>query len=621
MFNFDGRPVARGEIEAMTAAMAYRGPDGIAHWREGPVAIGHCMLHTTAESLEEVQPLANEDASLVLAMDGHLTNWEELRTELLARGARLRTRSDAELVLRAIEVWGDDCLAHIDGEYAFVVWNARTREAWCVRDHAGLKPLHYAWDGTRLIVASDIAGVLANSNVPHRPNRAMMAEHMANEWFSLTETLWQDVSRVQPAHWLRVSADGIGSKQHWSPPTEVTIRYARDEDYFEHYRHVLQDSIRRASRTHLPLGCEVSGGLDSSAIFCVADRLLKEGKLLAPDLKGYTYIFEPGRGPDEILFARAVAAHTGRAVREVAPFLPDLAWLSRRGHDDCDIVPYGNSAMAVNIGNAATGDGCRVVLNGEGGDEFLTGTPFHYHEDLTCGDWSAVTRSLRADVGELGVIAAARRFVRFGLGPMAPRRIRDLRNRWMVNRQSHRFAGAQWMSPDLAELLKERRGQVNRDYYAAIPNVSRRLMKMVMEEAFACFVRDFLARQSARGGYQLRSPMYARQFIEFAFSVPENLRYRGAAAKYIHAQAMVGWMPDVVVRRRDKANFMYGFERIIDDLGNYYIEQLPALHPEVFDAKGMSTLYRLYREGQGDEKPSWELWGCLSCENMLRTCM
>jgi asparagine synthase (glutamine-hydrolysing) len=103
IIHFDGAPVEAGQIEKMTSAMAHRGPDGIHHWVKGNVALGQCMLRTTPESLEETQPLTNEDESLVLVMDGRVDNWEELRRELLGRGAVLRTRADAELVLRAYE--------------------------------------------------------------------------------------------------------------------------------------------------------------------------------------------------------------------------------------------------------------------------------------------------------------------------------------------------------------------------------------------------------------------------------------------------------------------------------------------------------------------------------------
>ncbi len=108
IIHFDGTPVEVGLVEKMMAAMPYRGPDGIHHWVKGSVAMGQCMLHTTPESLEEKQPLTNEDESLVLVMDGRVDNWEELRKELLGRGVVLRNRSDAELVMLSYETWGED---------------------------------------------------------------------------------------------------------------------------------------------------------------------------------------------------------------------------------------------------------------------------------------------------------------------------------------------------------------------------------------------------------------------------------------------------------------------------------------------------------------------------------
>ena len=161
----------------MTSAMAHRGPDGIRHWVRGPVALGHGLLCTTPESLEERQPLANEDESLVLVMDGRVDNWEELRRELLGCGARLRDRSDAELVLRAYELWGRESVQHLDGDFAFAVWDARRRALFCVRDRIGHKPFYYHWDGTTLAFASELRGHHGPSlgpgrSQPRHPRRA-----------------------------------------------------------------------------------------------------------------------------------------------------------------------------------------------------------------------------------------------------------------------------------------------------------------------------------------------------------------------------------------------------------------------------------------------------------------
>jgi asparagine synthase (glutamine-hydrolysing) len=182
ILHFDGRPVQQGLVDAMTAAMAARGPDGVRHFVRGSAALGHCMLRTTPESLEERQPLTNEDESLVLVMDGRVDNWRELRAGLLSRGVALRTRSDAELVLRAYETWGDECIDRVDGDFALVIWDERRRRAFCARDRLGNKPFHYHWDGSTLAFASELHPILALPWVRREPNEGMLAEFLAAEW-------------------------------------------------------------------------------------------------------------------------------------------------------------------------------------------------------------------------------------------------------------------------------------------------------------------------------------------------------------------------------------------------------------------------------------------------------
>jgi asparagine synthase (glutamine-hydrolysing) len=287
IIHFDGKPVEPGLIERMTGAMAHRGPDGINHWVKGSVALGLCILRTTPESLEEHQPLTNEDESLVLVMDGRVDNWEKLRKDLLSRGSKLRTRADAELVLRAYEIWGRDCLAQIDGDFALVVWDARRQESFCARDRMGNKPFNYHWDGKTLVFSSELHAILALPWVPENPNDGMLAEFLANEWYSRDETFWQGIRRLVAAHRMVADASGPRLEQYWEPDLWAVLPYGNDDDYVDHYRELFIDVVQRMSRSSQRLACEVSGGLDSSAIFAVAENLRRQNKLPAPGIDGY----------------------------------------------------------------------------------------------------------------------------------------------------------------------------------------------------------------------------------------------------------------------------------------------------------------------------------------------
>lgn len=618
IIRFDGGDVEPGAIERMTAAMDYRGPDGIVHWHKGPVALGHCMMHTTAESLEEVQPLANEDESLVLVMDGWLANWEELRHELLQRGAKLRSRSDAELVLRAYETWGEDCPRHIDGEFAFLVWDRRHRAAFLARDHAGLRPLHYHWDGKQLVVATDIAGVLAAPGIEARPNRAAIAEFMVCEWYSRTETIWCDVLRPLSAHWMRFWSGGTSQGKYWEPPLEIEIEYRAEEQYFEQYREILADSVRRASRSHLPVACDVSGGLDSSGVFAVAHRLLGSGQLECPDIAGFTYLFkETGSPADEIEYARAVARHLGVALHEIEPFMPELAWFEEQGRADCDMAPYPNTAMAVSIGKALTDMGMRVSLNGVGGDEWLYGSRFYYSEQIAALDWKAICSSIRADFRETGLANAVWWPIRFGIMPLLPQPIKNLARRLHARVNSGPDNTAYWLSPELNRLLAERRDSFARGQTRRIANPARRGMLTTLEDAYLGIARDNLVRQCARIGYETRFPMYARRYIEFAFAIPEALRLRGSTKKYIHVQALDQDLPAVVARRKTKAAFIQAATRLIDSMRPLLVETLPFGETGHIDPDGMSRLYDCYAQSGYDNAPAWQLWGAFGCENAV----
>jgi len=206
IIRFDGGDAEPRLLEGMTAAMAHRGPDGIGHWVDGGGALDQCMLHTTPESLEEVQPLVSEDKHRVLVMGGRVDNWEALRSRLLERGCRLSTRSDAELVLKAYEAWGEDCLAYIDGDFALALGDGHRRALFCARDRIGAKPFYYHRDGQRLAFASEMKPIVALPWVKQEIDEGVIAAVIADDRCSLDETWWQCILRLVAAH--RMVIDG-----------------------------------------------------------------------------------------------------------------------------------------------------------------------------------------------------------------------------------------------------------------------------------------------------------------------------------------------------------------------------------------------------------------------------
>ena len=617
IIRFDGAPIERGLIEQMTNAMLYRGLDGINHWVRDSVALGQCMLRTTLESLEETQPLCHEDQSLVLVMDGHLDNWEELRSELLSRGAKLRSRADAELVLKAYEAWGKECLAHIDGDFAFVIWDQRRREAFCARDHMGNKPFHYLWDGRRLIVASDLHPILMVQSVSQTPNKGMIAEFLAEEWYSRDETMWREVMRLVPAHHMSVGGDGLRIERYWSPPLDVTIRYKRDEEYFEHYRELFADCVRRASRSHLPVACEVSGGRDSSAVFCMAEHLRKAGRLLAPAIKGYTLAFEEDGDANENAYMRAVRDHLAVSIHETVPTRRVLSWFRDQAQQEQDFPGFPNAAMFADMREAMAARGSRVVLNGEGGDEWLEGSRLYYAEELAGGEWRPLYDSFRADVAKFGFGQSIYWLVRHGLFHLAPEPIKNVTRGLLRLSRARLQNGPYWLSNKMFDTLVERRSMMAQSYTDRPSRIGQLALLQHLNSAFNVQIKERFERTGSQFGLELRAPMHRRKYVEWAFGTPERVRQRGGLSKYVHIQALAGLLPAAIIHRDNKADFSFMFRYQLDRMSKLLVEIIPQEQGDWITAEGMARLYQAYRERSLVGVPMWALWGVFACYCLL----
>lgn len=372
IIRFDGGPVEPGLVEKMTASMSYRGPDGINHWVQGSVALGQCMLRTTPESLEETQPLLNDDGSLVLVMDGRVDNWEELRVELLSRGARLRTRADAELVLRAYEVWGNDCVTHIDGDFAFVIWNARTREAFCARDRMGVRPLLYVARQTYVAFASDDDAFIGLPGVSGRINEDRIAWVLAPDFdgVGFHDSWLEGISKLPASNTMTVRPSGdIRISLYYTLEPRAESRFGSDAECEEAFRDVFCAAMRRRLRCVQNPALMLSGGIDSAAIAGTARHVLAAQSSLA--LETFSVVSEDANTCNETRNIRSIIAGNERRAHLLT--LPSLhgsvtdADLARAAFDR----PHPQSStilLPAMMHLTAFRNGNRVMLDGVDGD-------------------------------------------------------------------------------------------------------------------------------------------------------------------------------------------------------------------------------------------------------------
>lgn len=289
IINLDGATVDRQMLQQMTEFMAYRGPDVQDIWVDGNVGFGHALLRTTSESLREQQP-CSLDGEVWITADARIDGRAEL-IEKLNSSIDLKTVTDVELILRAYQVWEEDCVKHLLGDFAFAIWDSRQQRLFCARDHFGVKPFYYARVGNCLVFGNTLNCVRIHPDVSDELNDLAIADFLLFGYNQeLDTTTFADIQRLPPAHCLTWSRETLQSKRYWMLPVDGQIRYKKASDYVDRFKELLGVAVEDRLRSD-SVGVFMSGGLDSTTIAATAkEALSKQSK--AFDLRAYTTVFD-----------------------------------------------------------------------------------------------------------------------------------------------------------------------------------------------------------------------------------------------------------------------------------------------------------------------------------------
>ncbi len=601
---FSDEEAQPAQFEAMLTSLSQVPHDDKGTWFSGRIGLAACALHTNADSREQAQPCESPSGQLAAVFDGYLLNHEELSVDLAARGVRLRNRSDVEIALRAYEEWGEDCADRLQGEFSLIIADCRAGKLFAARDHMGLVPLYYREEGGGLIIASDFRTIAALSKTPLQPNHRYLAQIMTNRWYLREDTPWRDVKRLVRAHTLTFDGSRQSKNRYWTPPTDITIRYKSDEEYAEHYRELLFDCVRRASRCDTHIGVAVSGGLDSSALFSVAHLLKEKGTLLAPNIAGYSLAAEEGSNAFELPYARAAAAHVGRELTEVALFDPDIDWYTKDARWHCDIPIPCNGAMMLGMERQVVADGSRVLINGIGGDEWLQGSSQYCREYLAEFDLRSIWKALRRDSETVGWPNAVKQSLRQIGAELTPGPLRQSIRRRLREHRRRGDMALNWLSPELRSALKE----AEEAYEQSMPDNAIQWAKHNLATSpFSDLSHSLMRRQRAAIGIESRHPMLSRAFIEFSLRTPADIKLRGGQTKLVHRNAMAGILPDVILNRATKANFTNA--KIDTQCADYVRLNGPAQLAEICDLNGLKPLLDIDFSSPEGDFWGWEIWG------------
>jgi len=575
LLHLDGRPVDPRELVAMRDLLEHRGPDEAGSFVDGSVGLGQLMLHSTPESLHETLPWKDPQSGLVITADARIDNREELLSKLkdrLSRPASLpqgADLSDSFLILEAYKRWGEACVDHLLGDFAFVIWDGRRQKLYCARDHMGIRPFYYYLTNDLFVFASSALGVVSVNAVPKRINELRIADYLVPELEGADKTCtwFEEVWRMPPAHIATLSDIGFQMREYWQPDPEFELKLASDEEYTDAFEEVLTTAIKARTRSHKPCASMLSGGLDSSTIVGIACKLQLEES--GAKFASFSGVSEEGNDCRETRYSRMLSGHDALVATELRP--SDVAhrekWLLRV--DEILEDPFDSSWILLKMiyldarekGHVAVMDG----IDGDGVASLTTYYPVFLIRNFKLlsanreilGIWKNMHRKRYPFLKEYTDV------LRPVLVPKFARRIKHS----LMPPALAPYNQDQFIRPEFASRigLQERlaKRQLNCDLLSCKSTHHSHAKRILVPYLTAGIER--YGRLAAYCGVEQRQPLLDKRVIEFCVSPPWNQKVRNGWSKYGLRRLAERHIPHAMAWRRGWDQIGYKFNRVRDE--------------------------------------------------------
>jgi asparagine synthase (glutamine-hydrolysing) len=626
VLSLDGQALDPAIGERMMDLLRHRGPDdgGSLRWPPTPrpmapaVFLGHCRLKIIDLSAAAAQPLANEDETIWVIFNGEIYNFQDLRLELQQRGHTFRSRSDTETIVHAYEAFRDDFLTHLDGMFAFALWDGRRGRLLLARDRSGKKPLFYTFDGARLAFASEIKALLACPWVEARIAADHIPEFLTFGYVPTPRTMYHGIFQVPPASFVVVDGGGLQAPvRYWrltfSPSSKGQAPAAAEAA--RRVRTLLTEAVKRRLISDVPLGALLSGGLDSSIVVGLMAQLTPE------PVHTFTIGMADDRSFDERPYAEVAARHFGTDHTEFVVKTDAIALLERLlwHHDQ----PFGDSsAIPTYLVSRLARQQVTVVLNGDGGDEVFAGYDRFLGALVAARmpPWAAPAGHLLARClpRNHGYYSMRRRLERFLEAAEAPPQARFLG--WIAYFDFPALSAL--LRPEVAGRLEEEavHGSFLRAYAAAdgLP-----LLHKLLQVNFETYLPDDLHvkmdRVSMANALETRSPMLDTALMEYVASLPPQMKIHRTQMKYILKQAFQDLLPPALLKRKKHGFGVPLGHWFRHQLRDYIEDTLLSPHARLRDFCHQPCIRAMFNEHiAGTRQHAHRLWILLTFEVWLR---
>ena len=530
----------------MSDTLTHRGPDDEGFFVDRNVGLGMRRLNVI-DLVTGHQPISNEDGSIWIVFNGEIYNYPELRKELEKKGHRFSTNTDTETVVHAYEEYGENCVKHLNGMFAFAIWDGPRQRLVLARDRLGVKPLYYFLNDRLLVFGSEPRAILQHPEVPAALDLEALDSYLTFEYIPTPLSIFNGIKKLPPGHVL-VKQDGkVSIRRFWE------IRYKRregsEQELCEELGELLQDSVRRRLLSDVPLGAFLSGGIDSSTIVSLmAQSMDRPVKTFSIGFDDPSY--------NETAYARMVHKLYGTEHHEliIKPDVVDLVHklLTHLSEPLADVSVFPTFLVSQLARQHVT-----VVLSGDGGDELFAGYEWYvaekieqYYQKLPGAlrrRWiPLLMSSIPPSSQKKGAVNKLKRFVE---GSALPAPLGHFRWSTFLTEDKK----TQLYSGDLKRLV----GQTDAcsrfvDHLKAVPEADP-LWRQQFADIKTYLVDDILAkvdRMSMANSLEARTPFLDYRIVEFAASLPSNLKLKGVETKYLLKRCMASKLPKEILDRK-----------------------------------------------------------------------
>jgi asparagine synthase (glutamine-hydrolysing) len=539
-WNFEGERPEMDYVERISSILAPYASDGVRAYSSEDVSLLYFAFHTTRESQREIQPLTTRSGA-VITWDGRIDNREELIGQL--EEPISPDCGDVSIVSRAYERWGTKCFAKLLGDWALCVWNPNDRSVTLAKDPIGLRQLYYSIEKNQFTWSTVLDPLVLFARKALLLNQEYIAGLFS--FFPAAHlTPYVDIQSVPPSSFVRIETKRLTITKYWDFDPAKTIRYRNDGEYEEHFRTVFAESVKRRLRSDTPVLAELSGGMDSTSIVCVADSVSAGGSAVSPRIDTISYYDDSEPNWNERPYFAKVEERRGRVGYHI------------NAYQQTSLVPeYQEGRFAATLwsglkpnefhaqfARCIRSNANRVVLSGLGGDEVLGGVPAPTPELadlLTTGQLSKFGKQLVSWALQMRKPAVClvadilRRFLPPGMIPV----------------HQHKRAPV-WLDPSFVRRYRVAlAGYQNRlNLFGPLPTFQENLNALDgLRRQLGCSV------QPCDPPYERRYPYLDRDLLEFIYAIPREQLLRPNQRRSLMRRALIGIVPDEVLNRKRKA--------------------------------------------------------------------